>query len=168
MQTNTDKTILYLIQAENTHLVKIGITTDLQHRIKSIQTGCPYKLAVIATWPGSRTLESNLHKRLAEHRQSGEWFLLPESAPDRLAALIQAHITQYQIDSMLCAQHPKRRWIISTMADVYLLDLSDALQRATEEGLIQPIETEAGMMYQLPICRNHLMVSLPICPMCIE
>ncbi|WP_409566694.1 GIY-YIG nuclease family protein [Methylobacterium sp. E-005] len=56
--------------------VKIGITQrDVQHRIAGIQTGCPEKLEIYATFPGGLLLEKELHRRFAEHRRQGEWFV---------------------------------------------------------------------------------------------
>lgn len=69
--------IVYIIHAQGTDHVKIGTTTDLPGRLRSIQTGCPYRCTTLMTWPGGRRLEAFLHKKLAKYRRAGEWFALP-------------------------------------------------------------------------------------------
>lgn len=55
--------------------VKIGYTTDVDSRIKQIQTGCPFKIEVIEIWHGlTRKDEKTLHKAYDRYRTNGEWF----------------------------------------------------------------------------------------------
>ena len=55
---------------------KIGFTggDKVEHRIASIQCGCPEKIEVYATIPGSMKDEAALHRRFSRHRSYGEWF----------------------------------------------------------------------------------------------
>ncbi len=59
--------------------VKVGITTDVEKRLKSIQTGSPRRLflgAYLST-PNREialAMESCFHEIFDAHRMSGEWF----------------------------------------------------------------------------------------------
>lgn len=66
------KPVTYLIKAGN--FVKIGSTTaEPKQRIADLQTGCPYKLELLAlTLQTERQLQERFHK----HHFRGEWFRL--------------------------------------------------------------------------------------------
>lgn len=58
---------------------KIGISSDPDARLASIQTGNPRKLYLSATWrlrsdSEARRIERLLHRGARRHRVSGEWF----------------------------------------------------------------------------------------------
>lgn len=74
MKHTTKDPIVYVIHAQGTNFVKIGVTTRLTSRLSAIRTGCPYPCAVAHTWPGAYQLESELHERFAAQRREGEWF----------------------------------------------------------------------------------------------
>lgn len=57
-------------------MVKIGSTYEIDARLRSLQTGCPYPLKVLAIMPGGRQLEKELQKRFASYLEMGEWFSL--------------------------------------------------------------------------------------------
>lgn len=65
--------IVYFIRSGN--LVKIGTTVDLISRMKSFNLP---NLVVLATEPGYRTREGELHRQFADQRQEREWFRLEE------------------------------------------------------------------------------------------
>ena len=65
---------LYIIKAVGTGLVKIGFSTNVPKRLKSLQTASPYRLEVLATWAGTDADEKALHLKFAEYRKTGEWF----------------------------------------------------------------------------------------------
>ena len=74
---------IYLIEAIGDHETKykIGFTKDeknLQKRLKSIQTGNPYKCKILQTFKTkfSRKVETSLHNKFSDRRQNGEWFNL--------------------------------------------------------------------------------------------
>lgn len=56
--------------------VKIGFTSksSIQERIATLQTGCPEKLTVIASFKGSKQHEDGYHLRFAALNTQGEWF----------------------------------------------------------------------------------------------
>lgn len=63
-------------------VVKVGITADIDLRLRSLQTGCPWPLSL--AWLSqdlparkARAVERKAHTYLARHRTAGEWFALP-------------------------------------------------------------------------------------------
>lgn len=59
--------------------VKIGFTeSSIESRLAVMQTGCPYRLAVVLTINGDRDLESSLHRRFRKSRHRGEWFRISD------------------------------------------------------------------------------------------
>ncbi len=65
---------LYFVGAGGSSPVKIGITTNIDSRLSSIQNGNPFRLRYEAVIPGDRELEEALHEALAPFRMQGEWF----------------------------------------------------------------------------------------------
>jgi hypothetical protein len=56
---------------------KIGVTTDVDKRLKQLQTGNPNKLSVLLIIEGDYTIESLLHSHFYNYKKSGEWFEIP-------------------------------------------------------------------------------------------
>lgn len=55
--------------------IKIGYTAkNPRARMASVQTGCPFRLSVLAYTAGSKDLERRLHKVFSPVRRCGEWF----------------------------------------------------------------------------------------------
>ena len=83
---------IYLFEAENTGLYKIGVSKNAKKRIKQIQTGSAYKLKIIKTFDSKYAfkIESTLHRKLNHCRTDeygdktliGEWFALEEDNID--------------------------------------------------------------------------------------
>ena len=65
---------LYLIQSSNTGMIKIGRSKTPSKRLKQLQTGNPNKLKLVASFKDQGWMEKNLHERLKDYRQEGEWF----------------------------------------------------------------------------------------------
>lgn len=71
------KQCVYAIGNLEQGVFKIGISLSPQERLKSIQTGYPYPLTILAaTNPikNSHVVERQLHTQLSKYRLSGEWF----------------------------------------------------------------------------------------------
>lgn len=71
--------VLYLIQHKKIpEYTKIGYTTDLQKRIKSLQTSSPTGIHVLYSKETSYAykIEQMLHKRYAHKNTNLEWFNL--------------------------------------------------------------------------------------------
>lgn len=71
-KTTGTKPHTYLIAAEGTHLVKIGIAKDPMRRLKELQTGQPMDLQLL--WSIAGDYERDLHVHFCAYRVRGEWF----------------------------------------------------------------------------------------------
>lgn len=76
---------LYIIRCGRSKYYKIGVTNDLEKRLATHQTGCPYELKLICyskadldDYLGKEItyLEGFLHNNYSEFRVRGEWFEL--------------------------------------------------------------------------------------------
>lgn len=67
-------TYIYIIGEEASPHVKIGMTTDLRRRLKSLQSTNPASLHIRWSALGGRDIEQQLHAEFARHRTHGEWF----------------------------------------------------------------------------------------------
>lgn len=73
---------VYLLNAVSTNWYKIGYTRgDVKMRVASLQTGCPFKLRLVAVRSGTEITEASLHQAFWKQRGLGEWF---EFGPDDL------------------------------------------------------------------------------------
>ncbi len=77
---------LYVIQSAVTGSFKIGRSSDVDKRLRQLQTGSPYPLRVVLVLEDMGGLEKGLHQRLADFKSQGEWFIEPgiASLPDSL------------------------------------------------------------------------------------
>lgn len=66
--------VVYFVQAGEGGPVKIGVSGDVEARVRSLQVAHAAELKVIGTRPGTARDEARLHAELAEHRIRGEWF----------------------------------------------------------------------------------------------
>jgi hypothetical protein len=73
--------VVYVIGRPGWRIAKIGTTSNLRARLRTIQTGSPVRLEVLWSCPGGRRLESWLHEGLAGWRLTGEWFDFEEFDP---------------------------------------------------------------------------------------
>ncbi len=66
---------VYYILSGETGRIKIGYTNgDPNKRLKTLQTGSPTKLSIIAWHPGTIGTEQRLHEQFDADRVHGEWF----------------------------------------------------------------------------------------------
>lgn len=80
-------TDLYFIETECAERhIKIGIAADAKRRLIKLQMCCPYRLRLLAVFPGKAGLEKELHQRFLADRLHGEWF----RRSDNLLAAIKA------------------------------------------------------------------------------
>lgn len=76
---------VYIIGNREHGLCKIGVSKDPEQRCRTIQTGFPYPLEVLAVFPGkSFEYEKRLHKRAAPYQLQGEWFRIEGRLKDFL------------------------------------------------------------------------------------
>lgn len=66
---------VYFITVEGQSVVKIG-TTEVHPaaRLSMLQTGCPQKLILLGSCPGTSRDEHAAHRALAKYKIRGEWF----------------------------------------------------------------------------------------------
>jgi hypothetical protein len=67
--------VVYFIRcAADPLLYKIGVTTSVDSRLRTIKTSCPFDIVLSHYLPGTAQDERRLHRLLADERQCGEWF----------------------------------------------------------------------------------------------
>jgi hypothetical protein len=71
---SSDKYIYLMLHIRNNHF-KIGSSKNVGFREKTLQAQEP-EVKLITYWPGSISIEKQLHKQFAAKRQRGEWFRL--------------------------------------------------------------------------------------------
>jgi len=76
---------VYFIEAEGTGLVKIGFAKDPKRRLYDLSTMSPVPLVLLATIPGGRERETQLHRMLDDFRHHGEWFHRSKMVDDLIA-----------------------------------------------------------------------------------
>lgn len=69
-----DNGVVYFIQQGDGGLIKIGTSTDVKQRLSVLQTSSGEPLHLLATMPGGKTKESEIHGIFADYRRLGEWF----------------------------------------------------------------------------------------------
>ncbi len=65
---------VYFIQSVIGGPIKIGAAVDVSRRLTALQTGCPFRLVVLATMPGDLIVEQRLHIEFSSSIEHGEWF----------------------------------------------------------------------------------------------
>ncbi len=77
--------VIYFIAAGD-DLIKIGHTTSLRSRLRSLRTAHPKELQILLVIPGLRDDEQDLHRRFAEFRVGREWFKRCDPINDYIAS----------------------------------------------------------------------------------
>lgn len=67
---------VYFIQGKSGGAVKIGHSSDPEHRLKRLQTGNSEPLRIIAMISGGAAKEAELHRKFSHLNIQGEWFNL--------------------------------------------------------------------------------------------
>ena len=76
--------VVYVMSAGDPEFVKIGFSTNLERRLRSLRTASHVEPIVHVAIPGTMSLERDLHSRFASSHQNREWFRLT----DEIAAFI--------------------------------------------------------------------------------
>jgi hypothetical protein len=85
-KVRSTKPLVYLISTDNPELVKIGFTTSLEARLRSLRTASHVEPTVHLTIPGTESLERELHRRFEAARYNREWFRLTEEIKTFIAS----------------------------------------------------------------------------------
>jgi hypothetical protein len=99
-----ERAIVYFVQRGTDGPVKIGSAEDVGKRVRTLQTGSPERLRLLATVPGGSSLEGLIHERLGAHRIRGEWF--------RPHAAVLAEAERFAAITTAGKKHP-RSWLIA-------------------------------------------------------
>jgi len=102
---------VYVIHAVGTNRIKIGYTTDLKARLRSLQTAAPFPLQMLANWPGTEARERRVHRYLSQFRKVGEWFEVP---PFTVGHQIWQLVTQGGVTGKIECAEKSRRTIPAT------------------------------------------------------
>jgi hypothetical protein len=80
---------VYILKSQEYY--KIGITSNLERRVNSIQGGNPFEVEVVCAYrvKDSRTLEKYLHEGLLAFRHKREWFKLEPDFVEELKVFIE-------------------------------------------------------------------------------
>lgn len=92
---------IYVVGCVGVRSVKIGVATDCAARLSSLQTGCPFPLALLWSQaaPNALAAEKALHRRFSEQCVRGEWFNLGrDPVPLVKAALVAEADTLPAVD----------------------------------------------------------------------
>lgn len=65
---------VYFIQIVPDGPIKIGIASNVNHRLSGISTSIPYEIKLLHTCGGGQKLEQKLHTRFSKHHIKGEWY----------------------------------------------------------------------------------------------
>lgn len=74
----------YIVGMQGTDWIKIGKTTNMECRLKTLQTGNPHLLTVL--WLHDGDMESELHAIFDPFRVHGEWFTVGSTVAQRRLA----------------------------------------------------------------------------------
>lgn len=137
MSNKRIKEVIYFVSYEDGP-IKIGKTTDLLDRIKTLQTSTPFELKCLGVVPNTNDTESVLHRQFANIRMSGEWFERDETLLSFIASNCDAELLEASLSPLpakkkrekkklnrMIAQYSDER--IKKAFDLFEEDLSFAL-----------------------------------------
>jgi hypothetical protein len=92
MQSYIKPCVVYLIVTEDHKYVKIGISTDMDKRLQSLQAACPLKLSVYDTIVclhqyDAVKIEQSLHLSFRDNSVHFEWFTYCPAMESRFTEL---------------------------------------------------------------------------------
>lgn len=75
---------VYLLRIPETGVYKIGVSIDVEKRIKQLQTGNTEEITLVNKFYSNYPykIESNLHRRYGVQAIKGEWFYLEQKDVD--------------------------------------------------------------------------------------
>ena len=142
MQTNVDLTKpiqgiqrVYLIKGDRDNY-KIGYGNPMD-RLKTLQTGNPYKLQLIACCPGGKGLETKFHDKYNSKRINGEWFVLKQKDIDDIMKLmiIKYYKSKYAEDTTYWEEVELQNTEVIVPKTIPIISKEDNLK--TSEGEIE-------------------------------
>jgi len=91
--------------------IKVGVTSNLRARLRTLQTGSPRQIAYFAIWDfrdcgsAAESLEGAFHALQGEHRLQGEWYGM---APARGVRILDLYFEQSLVLSGACTREEFR------------------------------------------------------------
>lgn len=70
---------VYFIKNLSSGHIKIGWSSNPEHRVKELQAGAEGKLVILTTQPGGVSAESSIHRHFKDLHFYGEWYVLDSS-----------------------------------------------------------------------------------------
>ena len=105
---------VYVIQAEDSDLIKIGRAKQPVDRIGSLQTGCPYQLRIRLIWQveDMKAAELLVHKAMKPLNVQGqkpelrarEWFFMPPGGLEEVKQLVKNAVKDEQTITLVREQ----------------------------------------------------------------
>lgn len=69
--------------------IKVGFTRKNPYaRMKSLQTGCPFKMKMIGFVFGNEGMEAEMHDVFSQDRQEGEWFAFSDHVEENIKFIL--------------------------------------------------------------------------------
>ena len=102
--------VVYLVGNKPERKYKIGVTTDINQRLRGLSTASPIKIELITVWfyEGYRKLEKYLHTQFHANRLNGEWFQLSEEDISRCNNLAVRYMAANPIEKQKEKSRQKR------------------------------------------------------------
>jgi len=78
IEKGKNKEGVYIISIKDSDLFKIGLTKNIEQRLKQLQTGNPFEFRLIEFFPTSKfkELEKTLHKKYKKNKYKNEWYIM--------------------------------------------------------------------------------------------
>ena len=79
----------YIIKTKGHNYYKIGWSSNVEKRIKSLQTNCPFQLEILIKVVDSSLNEKYWHKHFEKYRTYGEWYKFQDKQVRELRYVIK-------------------------------------------------------------------------------
>jgi len=86
-KSKVQKGFVYFILCPRANMVKIGFTNNLDERIKSHRTSCPFPVVFLKAVEGSFRLEREIHGKFSDLRAHLEWFVYSDELAEFINSL---------------------------------------------------------------------------------
>lgn len=90
-------------------MIKIGWSTNVDERLRTMQPHSPVTLVLLATVRGGVALEQQLHERFKKHRAHGEWFRRTPALEDAIEEALPGWKEHVHAKAVLRAEEVEKR-----------------------------------------------------------
>lgn len=98
--------LAYVLQAkDDTGYVKVGMTSDVERRVRQLRTSLPFTLEVVAVLGNGKAIEAEMKSLLSPWQTRGEWFH-PRPELNEFLATKRRHnlvLERVEVDEAYCA-----------------------------------------------------------------